>query len=130
MKGSDLIQIATAVYGIKWFDELSRALGVDEQQLSEYTKAEDLPGPVKYALSDIATKYMARVESMNLHSKIHDTMMAGSVGTGEEAAFLAGLTKGMALVLGAVHGEPEELKSITRDDDFVARINSLISGAN
>lgn len=116
MKGADIIQIATAVYGLKWFDTLSQELGVNEQQLSEWTKAEEgeLPGPVVYAMSDIVTKYMARVESMNLHNQCQELLLSGKIDKAENAAFATGMIKGMALVLSAVHGEADELKELSK----------------
>jgi hypothetical protein len=122
MKGSDLIQVATAVYGLKWFDALCQELGLAEKELSDLTKAEDLPGPIKYALSDIATKYMARVESMQVHSNIQDALLSGAVSDKEQAAYLAGMVKGMALILKAVHGEPEDLKAAAKNKDFSEEI--------
>jgi len=118
MKGSDIIQIAASVYGIKWFDEVSRELGLSERELSELTKSEELPGPISYAMREIATKYMARVESMQLNSNIRDALLEGSVADKEQAAYLAGIVKGMALILSAIHGQPEELKNWAKDKNF------------
>lgn len=118
MKGSDIIQIAASVYGIKWFDELCRELGLSERELSELTKSEELPGPVSYAMREIATKYMARVESMQLNSNIRDALLEGSVADKEQAAYLAGIVKGMALILSAIHGQPNELKNWAKDKNF------------
>ena len=118
MKGSDIIQIAASVYGIKWFDEVCRELGLSERELSELTKSEELPGPVSYAMREIATKYMARVESMQLNSNIRDALLEGSVADKEQAAYLAGIVKGMALILSAIHGQPNELKNWAKDKNF------------
>jgi hypothetical protein len=122
MKGADLIQIATAVYGLKWFDSLCQELGISDKVLSEYTKADDLPGPVQYALSDIATKYMARVESMQVHSNIQDALLNGTVSDKEQAAYLAGIVRGMTLILKAVHGQSDELKAAAKNKDFEQEI--------
>ena len=118
MKGSDIIQIAASVYGIKWFDEVCRELGLSERELSELTKSEELPGSVAYAMREIATKYMARVESMQLNSNIRDALLEGSVADKEQAAYLAGIVKGMALILSAIHGQPDELKKWAKDKSF------------
>lgn len=126
MKGSDLIQIATAVYGLKWFDSVMLELGVDDKTLSDLTKAETLPGPVEYALRDIATKYMARVESMHVNTKFSDALLNGQVDNKEQAAFMAGLLKGMALVLSATHGEPDELKALAKEKDFLPILSAYM----
>lgn len=118
MKGSDLIQIATAVYGINWFDSVCQELGIDDKELSKYTDAEELPGPVVYAMSDIASKYMARVESMQIHSKFQDNILNAEIESSEQVAFMSGVIKGMALVLSAMHGEPEELKALAKEKDY------------
>ena len=130
MKGADLIQIGTAVYGMKWFDSLVTELGVTDKELSELTKAENLPGPVEYAMRDIATKYMARVESMHVSTKISDALLNGQVDSKEQAGFMAGLLKGMSLILAATHGSPEELKTLAQEKDFLPVINGYIKGLN
>jgi hypothetical protein len=120
MKGSDLIQIAAAVYGIRWFDSLRTDLGLEDTVLSELTKADSLPGPIEYALRDIATKYMVRVESMQVHSNIQDALLTGRAEDPEQAAYMAGVVKGMTLLLKAIHGEPDELKEIAKDKTMSA----------
>ncbi len=130
MNGSDIIQIGAAVFGIKWFDVLRHELGVSDKELSELTKADDLPGPVEYAMRDIATKYMVRVESMQAHTKISDALLNGQVDDKEVAAFMAGLVKGMALALSAIHGEPGELKTLAQEKDFIQVISGYIKGLN
>jgi uncharacterized protein YunC (DUF1805 family) len=122
MKGADLIQIAAAVYGIRWFDELLVTLQIEPDELSALTKADSLPGPVAYAMRDIATKYMARVESMQLNTKIQDALMNGEVESLEQAAFMSGMSKGMALLLAAVHGEPDELKKIAHSEELSKKV--------
>lgn len=126
MKGADLIQIGAAVHGVRWFDELLVILQITPDELSALTKAEDLPGPVAYTMRDIATKYMARVESMQLNTKIQDAMMNGEAESLEQAAFMSGMSKGMALVLAAVHGEPDELKKLAHSDELVAKVASFL----
>ena len=120
MKGSDLIQIATSVYGLKWFDSVCQELGISDKELSELTKADELPPVVQFAMREIATKYMARVESMQLHSNIQDVLMNGQVESDEQASYLAGIVKGMALILAAIHGQPDELKSLAKSFDSKA----------
>lgn len=118
MKGSDVIQIAASVYGIKWFDELCNQLKLSERELSEITKSDEVEGVIEYALTEIATKYMARVESMQVNNNIRDALLAGTVADKEQAAYLAGIVKGMSLILAAVHGEPAELKIWAKDKNF------------
>jgi hypothetical protein len=118
MKGSDLIQIATAVYGLKWFDQLCQDLGIKDTELTELTKADALPGPVAFALSEIATKYMVRVESMQVNNNIRDALLAGTAADKEQAAYMAGIVQGMTLVLKAFHGEPGQLKALAKDKNF------------
>ena len=126
MKGSDLIQIATTVYGIKWFDSLCTELKVNDTILSELTKAEALPGPVEYAMRDIATKYMARIESMQVNTKFSDALLNGETENEMQAAFMAGVLKGMSLILAAVHGAPEELKKLAKEEDLLMAINAFL----
>jgi len=130
MKGADLIQIGTAVYGIKWFDSLCTELGVKDKELSELTKAEELPGPIEYAARDIATKYMARVESMQVNTKFSDALLNGNVDNREQASFMAGLLKGMALILAATHGAPEELKTLAQEKEFLPVVDGYMKGLN
>ena len=130
MKGADLIQIAAAVYGIKWFDSVRQDVGLSEKELSELTKAEVLPGPIAYAMQDIATKYMARVESMHVNTKITDALMSGEAGDSTSAAYMVGLAKGMALVLAAIHGSPDELKELAHDKDFAKTMQLQIEAAS
>ncbi len=130
MKGADIIQIGTAVYGIKWFDSLCTELGLKDKELSELTKAEALPGPVEYAMRDIATKYMARVESMHVNSKFSDALLNGGLDDREQAAFMAGLLKGMALILSATHGAPEELKTLAQEKEFLPVLDGYMKGLN
>lgn len=119
MKGEDLIQIATTVYGIKWFDSLCAEMGITDKELSAMQKsAEDLPGPVQYALRDIVSKYMTRIESMQINSKFQDALLNGEVKDESQAAFMAGMLKGMMLVLSSTHGEPEELRALALEEDF------------
>jgi hypothetical protein len=126
MKGADLIQIGAAVHGIRWFDELLVTLQLEPEELSALTKAESLPGAVAYAMRDIATKYMARVESMQLNTKIQDALMNGEVDSLEQAAFMSGMSKGMALLLSAVHGEPDELKSLAHSENIKAAVSKFL----
>lgn len=126
MKGADLIQIATAVFGIRWFDELLVVLGLEPDELSELTKVDNLPGPVATAMRDVATKYMARVESMHLNTKIQDALMNGEVENLEQAAFMSGMSKGMALILAAVHGEPDELKKLAHAEELKAEVAKFL----
>lgn len=126
MKGADLIQIGAAVFGIRWFDELVTALGVEADELSALTKAEELPPVVACAMRDIATKYAARVESMQLNTKIQDALMNGEVENLEQAAFMSGMSKGMALILAAIHGEPQELKKLAHSEDLKADISKFL----
>lgn len=126
MKGADLIQIATAVFGIRWFDELLVALGLTPDELSGLTKADSLPGPVATALRDIATKYMARVESMHLNTKIQDALMNGEVESLEQAAFMSGMSKGMALVLACIHGEPDDLKKLAHAESLQTEVAEFL----
>jgi hypothetical protein len=130
MKGADIIQIGTTVYGIKWFDSLTTELQIKDKELSELTKAETLPGPVEYAMRDIATKYMARVESMHLSTKISDALLNGQVDNAEQAAFMGGLLKGMALILSATHGSPDELKALAKENNLLSIVNSYIKQLN
>ena len=118
MKGSDLIQIAASVYGIKWFDSLCQEIGISDKELSELSKADELPAPIAYALREIATKYMARVESMLVNNNVRDALLNGTATDKEQAAYMAGIVKGMMLVLKAIHGEPEELKALAKDKNF------------
>ncbi|PIR32131.1 MAG: hypothetical protein COV36_04970 [Alphaproteobacteria bacterium CG11_big_fil_rev_8_21_14_0_20_44_7] len=130
MKGSDLIQIGTAVYGLKWFDSLCQELGIEDKELSKLTEADSLPGPIAYAMRDIATKYMARVESMQINNKFQDEIMAGKVESTEHAAFMSGVIKGMALVLAAIHGEPDELNALAKTEDIAAMVDSYLRVTN
>ena len=130
MRGADIIQIGTAVYGMKWFDSLMLELGVSDKELSELTKAVTLPGPVEYAMRDIATKYMSRVESMQVNTKFSDALLNGEVDDAEQAAFMAGLLKGMALILSATHGSPEELKTLAQEKDFLPLVDGYRKGLN
>jgi hypothetical protein len=119
MKGSDLIQIAASVYGIKWFDSLMQEVGISDKELSALSKQEDeLPGPIQFALREIATKYMARVESMQVNTNVRDALLNGTASDKEQAAYMAGIVKGMTLVLKAIHGEPQELKALAKDKNF------------
>lgn len=126
MKGADLIQIATAVYGIRWFDELLMVLGIEADELSELTKAEELPPVVQCAMRDIATKYAARVESMQLNKSIQDALMNGEVDSIEQAAFMSGMSKGMAVILAAMHGEPQELKKLANSQQLKADVAKFL----
>lgn len=130
MKGADLIQIGTAVYGIKWFDSLCLELGITDVELSDLTKSETLPGPIEYAARDIATKYMSRVESMHVNTKFSDALLNGQVESKEQAAFMAGMLKGMALILAATHGTPEELKTLAQEKEFLPVVNGYMKGLN
>ena len=130
MKGADLIQIATSVYGLKWLDSLCAELGVKDKELTALTKLETLPGPVEYAARVIATKYMARVESMNVNTKFSDALLNGEVENREQAAFMAGVLKGMALILAATHGAPEELKTLAGEKDFLPLVDAYMKGWN
>ena len=118
MKGSDLIQIAATVYGIKWFDSLTQEIGITDRELSDLSKAEELPAPIEFALREIATKYMARVESMQVNSNVRDALLNGTARDKEQAAYMAGIVKGMSLILSAIHGQPEELKALAKDKNF------------
>lgn len=131
MKGSDLIQITTAVFGLKWFDITCMELGISADELSAYTKEEEaLPGPVEYAIRDIATRYMLRVESMQVNTKISDALLNGGVEMNEEAVFIAGMARGMALILSALHGEPGDLKTLAQEKDFLSVVKGYMHGLN
>ncbi len=126
MKGADLIQIGTAVFGIRWFDELLLVLGVQADELSEWTKAEELPPVVQCAMRDVATKYAARVESMQLNTKIQDALMNGEVDGLEQAAFMSGMSKGMSIILAAMHGEPQELKKLAHSEELKRDVSKFL----
>lgn len=118
MKGADLIQIGASVYGIRWLESVAKEIGISEREVGELTKQEELPTPIAYAMREIATKYMARVESMQLNSNIRDALLNGTAKDKEQAAYMAGIVRGMGLILSAIHGQPEELKALAKDKNF------------
>ena len=61
---------------------------------------------------------MTRVESMQINSKFQDALLNGDVKDENQATYKAGMLKGMMLILSSTHGEPEELRALSLEENF------------
>jgi|GEM_PF-4989900 len=127
MNGATLVRLAAKVYGLSWSKDLAKEIGVDEDEVIHWSKVDnDLPPLVIYAVSRVFEKYMLRVETMQLNTKIADSLLSGISNDDERAGFMAGMLKSMHLMLEFLHGNPDALRDLAKAKDFDKNIEKAM----
>lgn len=114
-----LAEIGKAVYQAGWQEELANELSVEQSLVEGWADgSEEIDALAAFAIYRILEKYVARMESMIIADKVSKSMLNGDVEHQESAIFLAGMLKGMQLVLEAVHGNVEDLRNFSKADNM------------